>query len=146
MNATARQSRETADYSLSLAVKHSVSSPGDSFRRKIINSIRASASSEARAVLKVGLAIYSRIFGKRNLISHEIRASPPETPINPPRALTLRACPHRSGKRGREMSREIISNPHYRESNSDAGALLIAEPIAGGAVIPEITFLDSGSA
>lgn len=37
MAATARQDCETADYSLSSAVNHPLSSLGDSFRRKIIN-------------------------------------------------------------------------------------------------------------
>jgi len=37
MVAATRQGRETADYSLSSTVNHSLSSLGDSFQRKIIN-------------------------------------------------------------------------------------------------------------
>lgn len=63
MCATTRHGRETADYSLTLAVNHPVSSLGDSFQRKIINSIRASASSDSRASLfKHGLDLFTHIW------------------------------------------------------------------------------------
>jgi len=144
VDASAKQARETADYSLSLPVKHSVSSLGDSFRRKITNSIRASASNEARAVLNPANDLFGSAY-LGNLISREIRATPPPRSAINPLALAFPACPTRSRfppekwKRKEEQEKQCPPSFPILVTVTRFLTLIAADRI------PEITCLDSGS-